>query len=161
MRREQQIGANGEHLAAQVLTGLGILMVEKIGTPVKLLPSGRKDNTFRVVYGEKVSGDHRGIMPDGRSVLVECKTIMDRNLSWSDLRDHQPGRLSEHAEHHGLSLLVWVHSTGVYVMEWSHAKKNFGPKHPLKPETAIIIDFCTRELLDDYAKTHTLSNRDR
>jgi hypothetical protein len=150
-RREQSIGKKGENLAAQTLRNLGVLMVEKIGTPVRLIPSGHNDNTFRVIYGEKVSGDHRGIMPDGRSVLAECKTILDRNLSWSDLRDHQPERLTEHTNALGLTLLIWVHSSGVYVMEWADVVQFFGPGHPLKQNTAEMVDRNTRMLLESYA----------
>lgn len=116
MKSEQQTGKHGEHLAAVALRAAGVEMVERIGTPVRLIPA--VDGTFRVVYGDQVSGDMRGIMPGGRSVLVECKTILDRNLRWSDMRPHQPERLSEHARLGGISLLVWVSSVGVFVMRW-------------------------------------------
>jgi hypothetical protein len=91
--------------------------VEKIATPVKLIPT-KLSGAFKVIFSEAVSGDHRGILPGGRSVLAETKTILDRNLRWSDLREHQPERLSRHAELGGLSLLVWVNSSGIYVMQW-------------------------------------------
>ena len=117
-RREDQVGKRGQNLAASILASIGVNMVEKIGTPVKLIPvkCGARKNVYQVIYGEKVSGDHRGILNDGTSVLVETKTILDRNLRWSDLREHQPGRLLEHSVHGGLSLLVWVHESGEYVM---------------------------------------------
>jgi len=114
-RQEQRIGKAGEGAAARALAALGICMIERIGTPVRLLPHGRY---FAVIWGERVSGDHRGVLPGGRSVLAETKTALDRNLRWSDLRAHQPQRLSRHAELGGLSLLVWVHESGVYVMQW-------------------------------------------
>lgn len=117
-RREQHIGSAGQNVAAGALARLGIEMVEKIGTPVLLRPVGSQKNVFRVTFGEKVSGDHRGILPGGRSVLAETKTILDRNLRWSDLREHQPDRLRQHAALGGLSLLVWVHDSGVYVMQF-------------------------------------------
>ena len=117
MKSQQQIGKYGQEVAASALCRIGVEMVEQIGTPVHLVPVG-KTGTYRVIYGERVSGDHRGILPGGRSVLAETKTIMDRNLRYSDLRDHQPARLSEHVEHGGLSLLVWVHNSGVYIMQW-------------------------------------------
>lgn len=116
MRSEQQIGKHGQEVAAAALRRLGVEMVEQIGTPVHLIPAG--NHAYRVIYGEKVSGDHRGILPGGRSVLAETKTILNRNLRYSDLREHQPGRLTEHHEHGGLSLLVWVHESGVYVLRW-------------------------------------------
>lgn len=119
MKREQQIGKHGEQLAESVLNGLGIELLEKVGTPVKLIPvTHRLRNVFQVIFGERVSADRRGILPNGRSVLIEVKTIMDKNLTWGALRPHQPGALTRHAEFNGLTLLVWVHSSGVYVMLW-------------------------------------------
>lgn len=120
-KREQQIGKQGQIQAAAALRRAGVEMVEQIGTPVKLIPMGtvRGRQVFQVIYGEKVSGDHRGIIHGrGTGVLAETKTILDRNLRYSDLRDHQPERLTEHHEHGGISLLVWVHSTGAYIMRW-------------------------------------------
>lgn len=115
-------------------------MVEKIGTPVVLVPAGnvRGRQAFFVTYEEKVSGDHRGILEGGTSVLAETKTIMDRNLAWSDLRDHQPTRLDQHNELGGVSLLVWVHHTGVYVMRWPVS--GFGPRKSITPEQADSIN---------------------
>jgi hypothetical protein len=136
-RREDRIGKIGQEHAAAALRRIGVNMVEKIGTPVKLIPA-RVKGTYTVVYGEKVSGDHRGILDDGTSVLAETKTIMDRNLVWSDLRDHQPGRLEEHAEFGGVSLLVWVHSSGVYVMRWPVA--GFGPRKSITQEQAEALN---------------------
>ena len=133
-RREQRIGGAGEHVAASVLSALGISMVERIGTPVKLIPAPYARGYYRVIWAEAVSGDHRGILPGGRSVLAETKTIMDRDLRWSDLRPHQPGQLTQHAELGGLSLLVWVHSTGVYVLKWPVA--GFGPGKSIDPAFA-------------------------
>lgn len=120
-------GDHGQNIAARALEALGVNMVEKIGTPVKLIPYhlGARRDVYRVIWGEKVSGDHRGLLVNGASVLAETKTILDRNLRYSDLREHQPGKLQEHAESNGLSLLVWVHSSGVYVMRWPI--DGFGP----------------------------------
>ncbi len=137
-KHEDRIGKIGQEHAAAALRRLGVQMVEKIGTPVKIIPA-RVKGTYTVVWGEKVSGDHRGILQGGRSVLAETKTIMDRNLAWSDLRDHQPARLDEHASHGGLSLLVWVHSTGVYVMRWPIGY-GFGPRKSITPGLADILN---------------------
>lgn len=128
MKHEQTIGKQGQNLAAAELRSIGIEMVEKIATPVLLIPSAHK-GLFRPVFEEPVSGDHRGILHDGTSVLAETKTIMDRNLRYSDLRDHQPARLTEHVSWGGLSLLVWVHSEGIYIMQW--------PIFGFKPGTSI------------------------
>lgn len=140
---QQQIGKRGQDLAAAALRQLGIEMVEQIGTPVILIPADKRNRSFCVVWGEKVSGDHRGILPGGRSVLAETKTILDRNLRWSDLREHQPERLSEHARHGGLSLLVWVHRTGVHVMRWPVV--GFAPGEGMSPEFAMAVASITRQ----------------
>ena len=132
-RQQQNIGKHGQQLAASALRQMGIEMVEQIGTPVHLIPVAGT-GAYRVIYGEKVSGDHRGILPGGRSVLAETKTILDRNLRYSDLREHQPERLSEHARHGGLSLLVWVHHTGVHVMRW--------PIINFEPGTSITVEIA-------------------
>ena len=137
MRLEQKIGKDGEQLARSVLSGLGLEFIEKIGPPVKLIPvRTNRQNTYQVIFGERVAGDHRAMLPDGRSVLIEVKTIYDRNLVWSDLRDHQPGKLQQHADLNGLSLLVWVHDSGVYVMRWPI--EGFGPRKSIAPHQAAI-----------------------
>ena len=135
MKQQQRIGRAGQNQAAAILSKIGIEMVEQIGTPVHLIPAHehRKD-VFRVIFGEKVSGDHRGILYGGRSVLAETKTIMDGNLQYSQLREHQPGRLSAHATFGGLSLLVWVHATGIFVMRWPI--EGFEPGKGISPERA-------------------------
>lgn len=150
-RQQQKIGQHGQDLAAATLRGLGIRMVEKIGTPVHLIPSRvhmrGESQTYQVIYGEKVSGDHRGILPGGRSVLVEVKTILDRNLRWSDLREHQPERLTEHADLGGLSLLVWIHHTGVYVMRFP--MDGFKRGNSLTIAMASAHDTVTRNIIED------------
>jgi len=138
--KEDRIGKIGQEHAAAALRRLGVNMVEKIGTPVKLIPA-RVKGTYSVVWGEKVSGDHRGILEDGTSVLAETKTIMERNLAWSDLREHQPERLNQHADFGGVSLLVWVHSTGVYVMRWP--VPGFGPRKSITPERAQELELTS------------------
>jgi hypothetical protein len=126
-------------------------MVEQIGTPVLLIPvqtqyQNRRQNTYQVIFGEKVSGDHRGLIGNGISVLAETKTILDRNLRYSDLREHQPARLSEHAEYGGISLLVWVHDTGAYVMRWPIA--GFEAGRSITHEQAQELDAETVAFLD-------------
>jgi len=120
MKREQRIGKHGQSTAAAILSGrCGINMVEQIGTPVILVPVlTQRRNTYQVIFGEKVSGDHRGLIGNGISVLAETKTILDRNLRYSDLREHQPARLSEHVQYGGISPPGWGKGTGAYVMRW-------------------------------------------
>ena len=140
-KRSQRIGAAGEDQAARALSRIGVEMVEKIATPVKISrASGRP-----VVMGwdEKVSGDHRGILYGGRSVLAETKTIMDRNLRYSDLRPHQPERLKIHATFGGLSLLVWIHHSGIYIMEFPI--DGFESGKSITPEQAARLNIETLE----------------
>jgi hypothetical protein len=124
-RKEQSIGKHGQECAAVALRVAGVDMVEQIGTPVHLIPHPTQAGYYRVIYGEKVSGDHRGILPGGRSVLAETKTIRDRPLRWSDFREHQPERLDAHADAGGVSLVVWVNDDGAYIMRWPIP--GFGP----------------------------------
>ena len=139
MKHEDRVGKAGQELAAAALRRLGVEMVERVATPAKYIPT-KEPGVFRVIWEEPVSGDHRGILPGGRSVLAEVKTILDRNLRWSDLRDHQPGALSDHARWGGLSLLVWVHTTGVYIMDWTNLGGEFDrPGAGLKPEQAARL----------------------
>lgn len=142
MRKQQVIGKHGQEVAASALRRLGVEMVEPIGTPVKTIPMGRVRGVqvYQVIYGEKVSGDHRGILIGGKSVLVETKTILDRNLRYSDLREHQPGRLTEHAGHGGLSLIVWVHSCGTYILRW--------PVPDFEPGKSLTVQAAERLALE-------------
>jgi hypothetical protein len=146
-KREQRIGAYGQERAAIALRNAGVQLVERIATPVKLIPA-RQKGTFKVIYGETVSGDHRGILPNGISVLAETKTVLDGNLTWSHLRDHQPGRLTAHADCNGVSLLVWVHTTGIYIMRWPI--EGFGPRKSITLEKAIDLHInSTLDLQDE------------
>lgn len=150
-KKSQSIGAGGEQIAEMRLRGIGLGMVEKIGTPVKLVSIPKRtrkymqkfgfnpNGVFRVIFGEKVSGDRRALVPgSGVSVLIETKTILDRNLRWSDLRDHQPGRLDYHVELGGISLLAWVHQTGVYVLQWP--VPDFGPRKSITVDQARWLE---------------------
>jgi hypothetical protein len=148
MRREQNIGKHGQNIAAAVLSGrCQINMVEQIATPVKLIPASttRKD-IFRVVWGEPVSGDHRGIIGNGISVLAETKTILDHNLRYGNLREHQPARLDEHLSYGGISLLVWVYSDDAYVMRWPIPL--FGPGRSITHELAQELNQETVDFLN-------------
>ena len=142
MKNEQVIGKHGEQTARSVLHGLGLEMIEKVGTPVRLIPVAQRISrndpraAYHVIFGEKVAGDHRAMFPDGRSILIEVKTILDRYLQWGDLREHQPDKLTEHHQLNGLSLIVWVHDTGVYVMRWPI--EGFGPRRSIAPHQAAI-----------------------
>jgi hypothetical protein len=145
-RSRQRHGVAGQNLAAGALARAGVAMVEKIGTPIRMIGVPGTP-TFRVVFEEKVSGDHRGVLGDGsgKSVLAETKTVLDGNLTWSRLREHQPERLTYHHELGGISLLVWVHSTGVYIMRWPIGGFD-GPRKSITPDQANQISVAS--LLD-------------
>ncbi len=133
-RKEQSIGKQGQELAAASLRAVGVELVEQIGTPVRLIPHPKQTGYYRVIYGDKVSGDHRGVLPGGRSVLAETKTILDRPLRWSDFREHQPGALSAHVDAGGISLVVWVNQYGAHVLQWPIV--GFGPGKSIDFEKA-------------------------
>ena len=138
-RQEAKLGLAGQNLAANRLRALGVLQVEPIGTPFTIVRTMklRGQLWYSGFFGEKVSGDLHGHLPNGICILAEVKTIYDRNLRWSDLRPHQPERLDMHAEN-AISLLVWVHHTNVYVMNWFtlRATDTFGPGLGITPEQA-------------------------
>jgi len=140
-KHEDRIGKRGQELAASALCRVGVLNVEKIGTPVKLIPHPRMKDYYRVIWDERVSGDHRGILPGGRSVLVETKTIFERSLRWSDFREHQPGKLDAHHEAGGLSLVVLVNERGAHVLRWPIP--GFGPGKSISQERAGDLDILT------------------
>ena len=139
---ERDRGKSGEVLAARVLASRGVYLLEEIASPVKLvpIPGIKRNNAFYVYWSAKVSGDHMGITECGRRVLTEVKTVLDRNLRWSDLRPHQPTRLRTNKDYNGISLLVWVHSTGVYVLDWIYPNDDFGPRKSISPEYAAELD---------------------
>ena len=150
-RMEQQVGKHGQQQAASYLAGLGLEMVEPIGTPVTLIPFGLRKDAFRVIFGEKVSGDHRALLPDGSSVLIETKTVYDGNLTYGHLREHQPDCLSRHASiGRAVSLLVWVHHSGIYVMRWTpDGIGGFGFRKSITPERARQLhDECMEYLAE-------------
>ena len=81
-----------------------------------------------------------GLLDDGTRVIAETKTIYNRNLRWSDLRGHQPERLDLNKEYNGVSLLVWVSSHGVFVMDWVFPNGIFKPRKGLTPTLAESLD---------------------
>lgn len=132
-RVEQRIGASGEELVAARLRAIGVEFVHRIGTPVRLVGG-------RAIFGEKVAGDLRGVACGGVSVLVEVKTILDRNLRYSDFRPHQPKMLDEHAAAGGISLVAWVHNSGVYIMRWRIPDFFSGQSLPVWRAQMLTID---------------------
>ena len=148
-RRSQRIGKQGQDIALAALRIRGVCLVQKIGTPVLPIPHPRERGYFRVIWEEKVAGDHRGVMPDGTSVLAEVKTIIDHNLRWSDFLPHQPDGLTAHAAY-AISLVVWVHASGVYVLHWPI--EGFFPGRSIAVRDADRFDWETSAELERHTK---------
>lgn len=147
-KKRQKSGKEGENLARKVLRQRGVRMVEKIGTPVRLIPyATSKPGIYRVIFGEKVSGDMVGILDDGTRVLTETKSIEGNALHWSKLRAHQPERLDLNKQYNGISLLVWVSDYGVFVMDWNFPNEDFGPGKGLRYGRAQILDIMDVTIL--------------
>jgi hypothetical protein len=146
-RQEQKTGKVGEAFASRALANLGILQLERVGTPVKLIPvmGSKLKGVFRVIFGEKVIGDWRGILPGGRSVLAEVKTVLQGNLTYSHMRPHQPEGLSYHAANGGLSLLVWVAGQNeIFIMEWgADGIAGFAPHKSITKLAASLLAINT------------------
>lgn len=139
-KREQAKGKEGEALARKVLRSRGVLMVEKIGTPVRLVPIKGVRNGYRVYWGDKVSGDMTGILPNGVRVLAEVKVGAGDRISWTRLRAHQPERLDLNKEYNAVSLFVWVSDYGVFVLDWVYPNEDFGPGKNLRLDRARELD---------------------
>ena len=126
-------GNAGEDIAAIRLRQLGVEMVEtiEVGWGIIRGTTGKIIHTYPL---KKVSGDFRGILPNGRSVLAEVKTT-DGTLPYSQLEAHQHLALREHHEWGGLSLLVWVHDGTVSVMVYPVA--GFVPRTSIKAADVV------------------------
>ncbi len=158
-KRSKAIGKEGEAKAARALRGLGFVMLEGIGTPVKIVETkidSRKKKWYRIIWGEKVSADHNAMLPDGtgRRVLIEVKTVEgEKNLIWSQFEDHQPGRLTMNEEYGGISLVVWVRFDfgEVYIMRWRELREaGFRHGKGCTPEMARELELrAWDELLDE------------
>ena len=142
----KRTGNHGEDAAENVLRGLGVEQLRQIATPYKILGMKvmRGVRWYRLVFSEKVHGDrigsYRGII-----VLAEVKTIWDSNLQYSELDEHQHEALRRNDELRGISLLVWVHNSGIHVM--NYAKLDFFvPRSSIKPEQAKSLNIIDLEM---------------
>jgi hypothetical protein len=115
---------------------MGVLMVERIHTPWNIIrhPATRKIITAFPL--EKVSGDFRGVLPGGRSVLCEVKSC-DR-LVFSAFDKHQITALNDHFKAGGLSLIGWKWADGNSLMRWP--VEGFGPRTSLASQRAKVLD---------------------
>ena len=120
------------------LRSLGYVNLMRIATPVRIVGTRRigRGTWYRIVWADPVPGDIMGETPDGRGLLAEVKTV-EHNLRWSDFRSHQPPALSAW---NGDALVVWVHTTGVYVMRWGDMlAAGFAPRKSLTVEQARAL----------------------
>lgn len=136
----QAKGAWGEGVAKVLLEAKGVQMVEQIATPVRIVGTTKLSGQtyYAIIWGEKVSGDWRGILPGGVRVLAEAKA-RDHNLRWSDLQDHQREALDKNHECGGVSLLVYVHPDVRVVMRWP--VPGFAPYKSITPERAKEMEW--------------------
>lgn len=120
----QKKGDMGERIAKAQLSLLGIELIERVATPVSLRPYRDKitgniiPGVFHVKYRERVSGDIRGVWPGGKSVHCEVKLRDKPRLRHSDIRKHQRDWLDAHDKTGGISLLIWVSGTDIFVLRW-------------------------------------------
>lgn len=117
--RNQRVGKAGEQVAEIMLRQAGVRMVEQIATPYVIYASrGTGRNRWvQMRHTAKVSGDRRGIMPDGRRVLCEVK-VRSGNLRKSDFEPHQLAALEENSQLNGVSLVAWIHPDESLLLRW-------------------------------------------
>ena len=128
-RKTQKRGADGEKIADAALAEYGVKMIRKVGKDVSIIPIDPRKAIYRVHFVGKLEGDRRGIIGNGRSVLVEVKNISGDRLTYSEVKPHQHAALQEHHDLGGLSLLVWVHNKEARVYEY--------PIEGYKPRTSL------------------------
>lgn len=118
-RRNQRKGKAGEQVAEFLLRQRGVRMVEQIATPYNVIAARTigGQRWARIVRTKQVSGDRRGIMPDGRRVLCEVK-VRDGNLRKSDFETHQLEALRDNDHWGGVSLVAWIHPDGNLLLRW-------------------------------------------
>ena len=119
-RLRQRHGDNGEQVVRCRLVGMGMVLVEKVKTPWRIVrgPGGK---ILKAYPTHKVSGDFRAVMPGGRSVLVEVKWRESGPLAWNDLEPHQHHAMKIHQDAGGLSLIGWATPEGVMIFTYAAA----------------------------------------
>lgn len=139
-KRNWRNGNTGQNIIEDRLRQLGVQMVETIsvGWNVRFKPGTRQPVSAYPL--KRVSGDIRGLIHGGRSVLAEVKRSDDR-LIFSELYDHQVTSLNTHLAAGGLSLLgfVWqFDGGGCSVMVWPVA--GFAPGKSISVPQAKMLN---------------------
>lgn len=129
-RKNYKQGEVAQDLFELRLRALGVLMVERIHTPWKVVRHPVTRKIINAIQVQKVSGDFRGVLPGGRSVLVEVKSC--ERLVFSVFADHQVRALDDHVQAGGLSLIGWKWSTGDALLEW--------PAYAFRPRASLSIE---------------------
>jgi hypothetical protein len=127
--RNRKQGNAGENLVLTELLRRGVALVERIETGWGIV-RGKGGKIVSAFPLAPVSGDFRGILAGGRSVLVEVKTIPER-LPYSALELHQHVALKDHHDDGGLSLVAWVNGEVVIIFEY--------PNPAFKPRKSITV----------------------
>lgn len=146
-KKNRARGKVGENIFMYRLLALGVHMPEEVHTPWRI---SRKPGMGQDAFGrpcksrivgatpmKKVSGDIRGVLMGGRSVLAECKSYDDK-LLFSCLDENQHASLSNHHKYGGLSLLCWKWQNGHSVMIWPI--EGFLPRTSISIEKALALN---------------------
>jgi len=137
-KQNKRLGKSSEDAVLLRLLALGIQQVCKIETGwTVIFKMGKPVKAFPIA---KVAGDFRGILPGGRSVLVESKAHMgkDHNLRWSDFDEHQFANLMQHHVFGGLSLVAYTNPYGLEIMRWPIP--SFAQGKSIDPITARVLN---------------------
>jgi hypothetical protein len=130
-------GKAGQEVAGWALQRAGVLCLERIETGWRVHRQGA-----RIVGAtplRTVSGDWRGVLRGGRSVLVEVKAVPV--LSHGELDDHQHRALADHHQAGGLAVVAWVHATGAeaWLLHYVHLLgAGWRSGAPLHPENQMV-----------------------
>jgi hypothetical protein len=140
-RKAKAKGASAEAIVRARLMSMGLRCVERIETGFRVKRVGKKIVGASPIA--KVSGDFRAVVPfSGVSVLVEVKS-RPGVLCWSALDEHQRAALDAHNNAGALSLLAWVSSHGVAIMQWPLPPSDFMHGHSLQWASAQRLSINT------------------
>jgi len=126
-------GTACEKIIMNVLQSRGACQVQEIETGWRKVRKQVKGKwTELIIPKKKVAGDIRAVLPpDGRSILVEVKNRPEK-LLYSNLESHQHQRLKEHDLFGAISLLAWIFTGGLSIMQY--------PIEGFNPCTSISIE---------------------